>query len=770
MDSVSIDLSGIGGCLELFTDGSDRDCLRKLAVSDAEKYGEAPVQIIEGASYEYQLPDGYKFGLLNGIVKPSKRAERNGRSEGRITPGIYVGTLTLDVLDKTTEERKDTVKLEVRSVKASYRDDYRFMLEEIAMQCTDLIMQHSSPASQSFATDYDVDPATMYQRFAFVKSILDSDEFQESIHRVISSPVTAWAEANADVDIRRVRRLKSSHLRQIGSRSNRMNLPLEHPLYPILNSVPTRITVEGKTETVDTPENRFVKHALDTFMNFCMEVRKCLYKEKGSISRAYAEADALAEKLEDILNHDFFKSISPPQSLPLNSPVLQRKEGYREVLRGWLMFDLAARLVWQGGEDVYSAGKRDVAVLYEYWLFFKLLEIFSSLFSIDPASKADLIGPTSDGLGLKLRSGRHIPLKGVYDHPIRKMNVEFSYNRTFSGSRPYPESGSWSRQMRPDYTLSLWPSGFTQKEAEHQELIVHIHFDAKYRVEGISQILGDDGSGEEALNEEKEEQRKGTYKRADLLKMHAYKDAIRRTVGAYVLYPGNDKAASMKGFHEVLPGLGAFAVRPSRSDDGIFSLKSFVGDVIGHLLNRASQYERMTYHAFKVHNSPTDQVREQLPECALGNERSGPPADVSVLVGYIKDDRHLAWINDNGLYNFRVDSSARGSIRLSPESAGASFLLLHRKGELTTGDIWHVVNNGPRIYSRTELLHSGYPTPSGENYLVYDIRKCTDEEFENAKWDLRKLASYSTGHRSAMPIAVSLVDLMNAHINSGEGE
>ena len=50
--------------------------------------------------------------------------------------------------------------------------------------------------------------------------------------------------------------------------------------------------------------------------------------------------------------------------------------------------------------------------------------------------------------------------------------------------------------------------------------------------------------------------------------MHAYRDAIRRTAGAYVLYPGNDgddkrfEEFDHRGFHEVLPGLGAFAIRP----------------------------------------------------------------------------------------------------------------------------------------------------------------------------------------------------------------
>jgi len=60
---------------------------------------------------------------------------------------------------------------------------------------------------------------------------------------------------------------------------------------------------------------------------------------------------------------------------------------------------------------------------------------------------------------------------------------------------------------------------------------VHIHFDAKYKVANFISYL--DGSVDAKLDEEKKEHRKGIYKNADLLKMHAYKDAIRRTGGAY---------------------------------------------------------------------------------------------------------------------------------------------------------------------------------------------------------------------------------------------
>jgi len=763
---AEIVLSQIGGVLELFEEG-DKSSLKQLDAAEAEKFGEAPDQLTEGFSYEYKLPSGYKFEALNGII----RSSRSDNSRGRITPRIYVGLLTLSVLDSTTNLKVDSVKLEVQSIKASYRSDYRLMLEEITEKCTDLIMQHSSPVTQSFETDHKIDSSTLYQRFAFVKSIVDSDVFQEAVHRVITSPVTAWTETDKDIDIRNVRRMKSSHLRQFATRTNRIELPLNHSLRSAkLSSVPARITVSGKTETIDTPENRFVKHIVETFLNFCVQVREILKKDAGSQPRAYTEANVLSEKLEDILNHDFFKSISPPTTLPLNSPVLQRKEGYRELLRSWLMFDLAAKLVWKGGEDVYGAGKRDVAVLYEYWLFFKLVDLLGNLFDITPESTSELIESTADGLGLKLKAGKHIPLKGIYDHPTRRMHVRFNYNKTFSGDSKYSEEGSWSRQMRPDYTLSLWPDGLDQNEAEEQEAIVHIHFDAKYRVEGLNEILGEKTSGSENeseyLNEEKQEQRSGTYKRGDLLKMHAYKDAIRRSVGAYVLYPGSSSESSLKGFHEIIPGLGAFAVKPSSKDDGTTHLRDFIQKVVDHLVNRASQYDRMTYHSYQIHKdapNKSDEVREPMPELDSSGQRGLPPSDTPVLIGFVKDTAHASWINNQELYNFRIDNT-QGSIQLDPKTAGAQYILLHSKGETTTGNLWKIVDIGPRIFSKQEMVNLGYSNPRGENYLVYSIEKLVSSSFENAEWDITKLGNYSRGRGSAKPFSVSLAELMKIKV------
>jgi len=560
-----------------------------------------------------------------------------------------------------------------------------------------------------------------------------------------------------DSDIRRLRKLNYHQLRQLVSKKDRIAIPDGSSLRKSLpfSSLPRKITAVKKTETVDIPENRFIKYVLENLFSFVSEVRHLLIE---SHAKTYNEALILEDKIGSVLKQSIFKEISPPTTLPLNSPVLQRKEGYRQVLRVWLIFDLAAKLIWHGGEDVYNAGKRDVAVLYEYWLFFRLLDLLKEIYTINPVSTEDLIEETSDGLGLKLKSGNCFPLRGIYAKEGRGLNVEFSYNKTFPGKSNYPKEGSWARSLRPDYTLTLWPTDFEQPEAEEQELIVHIHFDSKYKIEKLAEIIGKD---DEDLNSEKEEQRTGTYKRADLLKMHAYKDAIRRTGGAYVLYPGYDATAMMKGFHEIIPGLGAFCIRPSKTDDGSSDLRSFIFEVTQHLLNRATQHERLSYHTFDIlKNKDDNKIFERIPEIYNG-KRVAHATETFVLIGYCKDEDHYKWIEKNGLYNFRVNS-VKGSLRIDPGVAVADYLLLHTKDNLTTGDIWQILERGPRIFSKEELINSGYPSPSVDNYLIYKIKKIDTDEFANAEWDLRMLKGFTSGRASPIPFSVSLLELMKA--------
>lgn len=723
--------------------------------AEASEFDEACYQLQEGCSYEYEITDGYQINEIPGVVTHSKR---RGSSGGRITPGNYTGTLLIEIVNEYGEIR-ELIPLEVRSKKTSYRHDYRLMLEDIAIECTELLMVHSSPVIQNFTYHPSEDPKTLYQQFSFVKSIINSNEFNEAIQRILSNPITRWLRTEEELDIRKLERVNYSIIRQIVTKPNRILLPEDHNLKEFMNTVPLRISNVIKNDTTDNIENQFIKYVLTVFNNFSSDV--C---ERMNVNnREYREALYLQECLNNYLDHPLFKNMSQLYSLPLNNPVLQRKEGYREILRIWLLFDLAAKLIWKGGDDVYSAGKRDIAQLYEFWIFFKLLNLLSLIFKLDPKDIEKLIEPTAEGLDISIRSGKFVALEGIYDHDPRRLNIKFCYNRTFSGEKQYPESGSWALSMRPDYTLSIWPIDFSEEEAEKQELIIHIHFDAKYRVNNLEDIFGKDAQlFEEIEDTGRLEELKISHKREDLLKMHAYKDAIRRTAGAYVLYPGTESCRKI-GFHEIIPGLGAFNIQPSKSDDGTNELRRFIEDVIVNYINRTSQRERISYHTHNVFKEvPKAPVKERMPENYMG-DRVKPPEETSVIIGYCNLNQ-FTWIKDKKLYNFRIDER-RGSIRLSPLVAGAEFILLHLEGQIVTNKIYRIQKLGPRVFSHEKMNSIPYYEHTDNSYLVYDIDTASIPEFENMSWDVSRITRYKPSHGSAFPFAVTLSELMKAKVS-----
>lgn len=753
---MKIDLSHIKNGLELEIQGEE-NTLFEISDEEVLQHGEAKYQLLEGCSYEYQFTeDTFKFkenSKKNTIITFSKF----GKHKGGINPNIYVGTHSLEI-----ENTVAFLPIEVRSIKSEYRADYRYMLENITEKCTDLIMQIDSPITQHFETNFDTDSQTLYQRFSFVKSLIDSKEFEEAIQKIVSNPTTKWEEEQEEKDIRAIRRFNQKSIKQLVTKSNRIKISDNHFLNKSygITSVPIKIDGTRKIESTDTSENRFIKHALEEFLFF---FENCEMKFE-KYSTAKLESNTLVSKISNIVNQSFFKEISRPTSLKLNSPVLQRKSGYREVLNAWLKFDLAAKLVWKGGDNVYAAGKKDIATLYEYWLFFTLLDLLKEVFDIEPKSIAELIQYDKGQLSLNLKQGTAIAMKGVYKSASRNLNIQFSYNRSFGGGKTYPHSGSYTTTLRPDYTLSIWPEEIKEaKEAERTELISHIHFDAKYKVKNFYELISKSKGAEltvteeeELLKEEIEEIKSGNFKNEDLLKMHAYKDAIRRTGGAYVLYPGEGKNTPFRGFHELIPGLGAFVIKPNKDDTDKEQLKNFIIMVVANFIDRASQREHNAIKVHDIHKHPkldNDTLKEAIPEYI--NRIKLIPSETFVLFGYYKNEVHLNWIRQKNLYNVRYGDK----YELSPNEIGAQYLLLYSKNQTEATLIFKLDKNGPKVYTKLELKNDlEYKTnPSQEMYLVYKLDEVIEKEFNSLNIDLTKLQGLGINKR---PISINIAQLM----------
>ncbi len=158
--------------------------------------------------------------------------------------------------------------LEVRSRKLSYKADYQQMLEDITAHGVDLLQELKAPSLFNAQPDPGHEPATLAQRFAFVRGLLQSTGFDNALHRITTHPHQIWQHEAHERSINKGFKPSGKVLRQLAQGSRRVAVPDTHPLHTTLTTLPEFITITRATPTQDTPENRFVKFALREFHGF----------------------------------------------------------------------------------------------------------------------------------------------------------------------------------------------------------------------------------------------------------------------------------------------------------------------------------------------------------------------------------------------------------------------------------------------------------------------------------------------------------------------
>lgn len=708
-----------------------------------------PVQLIEGAEYRYEfiLPDAPAEAVLTTdrdreIFEPDTA---DGRT-GRLRPRLYTGTLPVTIF--LAGQPIGRVAFEVRSWKFDYLSHYRWMLRDIADSLTEAVMERFAPTEQRFAPAEGRDALTLYQRFAFLRSLIQSEPFAAAIQQILARPHRAWVEEEEW-------RLPGQGLPAGSAVARQFSRPGGRTAWPggPVPAVPARMQAFRTVETLDTAENRFVRFALTHWRDLVAEIDQALAAEprSGPVDRGRREAADLLEYLDSLLSADLFREVGILTQLPAGSQVLQKRAGYRDLFRAFLQAEMAALLQWDGGEDVYSAGQRNVAALYEFWVFMQLSSVVAAFCSAQELDRNDLFEVREDGLGVRLKRGRQRLLTGVATRHGRRLKLELWFNRSFSAG----EGGaSWTRPMRPDCSLRI-----RLQTPEPEE--IWLHFDAKYRVDGLHDLFGkrpQTPEEEEAfLAEEQGAEDAGTAKRSDLLKMHAYRDAIRQSAGAYVIYPGQERD-DFKLYHEILPGLGAFALRPTKDGEaeGVGVLVKFLDDVLEHVASQATQHERDRYwrRISYGHESRVDRAVPAVPFLTR------PPADTRVMLGYVKSQAHLDWIHAHHLYNLRADGR-RGSLEPGALELGAEILVLYGP-VLYRPEIWKITG-GPQVITRTGMLELGYPDPGSEFYHGLVVQPIPSAQWPAGVSAERVRAVYESrrpGAAPGEPVAVTWLDLV----------
>ncbi len=290
------------------------------------------------------------------------------------------------------------------------------------------------------------------------------------------------------------------------------------PLARVLQGhAPREVIQRFPEETTDTAPNRFIAH----FLRQLVRAAEDLFRQPWWADVPQERRDLLrrlVETLRHALHHPALAEAGPMQQLPLQSQVLLRREGYRELLQAWRLFHQARRPLFGAVEQTIEV--RDVATLYEYWVFFALVEEIQ--IHLETVPRLNLRYSAIEKLGWQAEA-------------IFQGQGKLMYNKTWQG---------YSGKLRPDYT---WV------RARKEEVAL----DAKFRLE----------------RPQEGESPESTARRGDLDKMHTYRDAlgVRAAVAVYpgdtaAFYPAPPETRRQISLRELLlgdwQGIGALPVRP----------------------------------------------------------------------------------------------------------------------------------------------------------------------------------------------------------------
>lgn len=291
--------------------------------------------------------------------------------------------------------------------------------------------------------------------------------------------------------------------------------------------LPLRLLQERAEETMDTHENRFVKRFVADLLEAADRVLALLDRVAPGRAELRAGLAETRAALDEALGWPWWEEVGELVYLPEGSTVLHRKDGYREL---WALYPefLLSRTPFGAGLE-RAIASRNVAALYEYWCYFRLVERLAPVLGAPRLRpEADETGGLAHGVAARFGDG----------------TWRLVFNRSARGG-----GESYSLGLRPDFTL-LGPDG--------PELV----FDAKFRLEAPPPSLEDPVAAQTSPQA------------GDLYKMHTYRDALG-VRAAVALYPGDRpvfydrRTRRRRGdvtldelVHGEIEGVGALPLRP----------------------------------------------------------------------------------------------------------------------------------------------------------------------------------------------------------------
>jgi len=454
------------------------------------------------------------------------------------------------------------VKIEISNRKIN-KKQYQSLLSYITRQYTNLVYQFSKTRERYNQGDishtgYSTERIKVGKNLDFVnllflkQRLLDSSgshsTISEIVNLILKEPHYKIQRDFVDTPVEQAAQIEPYQLiNAVSNGDNLIQLRENHKLrksalaIQLKHHFPVTIKQERKYHSFDTAENRFIKYFLDDLVQWLSQLKKRLCAAEKTYFNPEIEDDInqLYFPIKTCLDDPLWQEVSAMRFIPTNSQVLQRKEGYRQLLSLYSLMQLASHYNFNSFDFKNLLESKDTNILYEYWCFFILKDILDKL-SGEPEGFESLVKQTTEQMNQEMAEGTWL----YYQN-----NIQLGFNITFNKG-----DGSYSQVYRPDFIIK-----------KNNEILI---FDAKHKLQGWD----DDYS---------------KPKKEDIDKMHTYKDAINNAVGAFILYPGeHDVFYQYPGSKHQYEGVGGISLVPDDTDSDINSNNSIKQKTLVSLISQ----------------------------------------------------------------------------------------------------------------------------------------------------------------------------------------
>ena len=643
--------------------------------------------------------------------------ERDGK-RGRLRTGRAVGEI---VFEARAGETVAAARVTVRPRKLD-EDDYLAMLCDISTLATDLLHEAFSASAGSYRAIVADDPDLLYRQFMLLYQHLFGRGVDEALRRIFAHPHRTWVRTPERVPPGMPVK-GGARLRQAMTRAGPR---VTAPPGALLATMPRDLLVERSESSFDNVPNRYVRVVLERWRMLTHATERAIREQRLSgrrAERASAQVDRTLHLLDELLADPLLREIGALATFPQGNQVLLKLDGYREVTSAAFAIESSLGLAGDGDDDPYLVSRKSAERLYEQWCFVHVAQTLGELCG-QPLTRARF-AIDERRMALRFREGAASKISFRRQVGGRRIDADLFLQYRFDARQV------WSSRFRPDCSLRL--EVVTPGRADTREW--WIHFDAKYQARRLSRASDDETEHDATV--------------VDIAKMHAYRDGIRNSLAAYVLYPGTECLTKRFSDDELLPSVGAF---PLRSDGGTARgrglVHAFLDSAFAHVVDQTSRLERARHWSERSYAAGAEGIGELLPATTLPH----PPADTTVLLGYVRTDRQDAWITRTGWYNVR-GGRRRGSIRPGSVELDAELLLLHGR---TTTALYRRITPWQAV-SRETMQRRRYPHPRGDAYHCCKVERVEQQPEWIAAVDVDRLRD---GRRTYDPIAITLIDLL----------